>query len=170
MKLLNEQSVFCLPGSREFTSATTLITLVVSILLVDIGNAEVVWRSKLYMATQERGRYVENESREFGCDDVIYLFYESADQSLATAPFEVIWRHTGNKMTHKTKQGFKPKSKGGRLWSWSGIEFNSGQSTLDKLTAFLDPVAGREQFIGNWDVTVLLSGKELKKLDMKVLC
>ncbi len=149
---------------------SVLMIFVFLILSADAINAAVVWRSRLYLATQENGGYVTNESREFGCDDVIYLFYESADQSLAEASFEVVWRHKGNKMTHKTNQPFKPKSSGGRLWSWSGIAFNSGQSTFDKLTAFLDPAAGREEFIGSWEITVLLSGVELKKLDMKVLC
>ena len=135
------------------------------------GQIIVVPRYEIYLAVKTGDRYVKSKDRQFGCDDTIYLFLESSDKSLPGASLDTVWRNTLSGLRHETSNPFTLQKSGKRYWSWSGIEFHPGGSgSLNLLNLFLDPAAGREQFIGEWTVNVEVKERYQKELSLNVLC
>ena len=125
----------------------------------------------MYLATKVGDRYVKSRENQFGCDDTIYLFLESSDKSLPGQSLNTVWKNEASGLRHETSNPFELKKSGKRYWSWSGIRFQPGDAgALNLLNAFLDPVAGREKFIGEWQIRVEVKGKYEKDLKINVLC
>jgi len=158
--------------SRAFRiSCGFLTTGLVNLALMTPVNAEIVPVYELYLSTQAGESYRRSKTSQFGCDDTIYLFLESSDQALADEILEVTWVNTESEVRHRTSKEFRRKAHGSRFWSWSGIAFSAADSGLfGAIVGFLDPVAGREKFIGPWEITATVTGRYEKKMDMTVFC
>lgn len=148
-----------------------LIPGLVNMALITAVNAEIVPVYELYLSTQTGEGYRRSKSDQFACDDTIYLFLESSDQALGDEILEVTWINTGSEVRHQTSNVFRRKAHGSRFWSWSGIAFSAAdRGPFGAIVGFLDPVAGREKFIGPWKITATVSDRYEKKVDMTVFC
>lgn len=155
----------------EIKAIPTLLLIFLLPVPIAEGQIIVVPRYEMYLATKIGDKYVKSKDHQFGCDDAIYLFIESSDKTLSGVSFDTVWRNDVSGLRHETSNPFALKKSGKRYWSWSGIRFQPGDAgALDLLSAFLDPAAGREKFIGEWKISLEVKGRYKKDLSIRILC
>jgi len=160
------------PWSRQtIVGLTVALATIASCLSTTAVTAEVKWRYKLYLAVPDGDGHKRVKKHTFGCEDTIYLFFETADERLFGQSLGVKWENLANRIVHETTKPLEPKNSGNRHWSWSGIAFQAGYSSpLERITGFLDPAVGKEQFIGDWVITATVGEGFREQLEMTVLC
>lgn len=153
------------------TMTALIIFLAVNLAGTGSAGGEILPVYEFHFATRTGERYIRSRDNEFGCDDTIYMFLESSDQTLESRSLDATWRNLESGERHQTSKPFKRKSSGTRFWSWSGVAFRSGDTgPFGAVMGFLDPVAGREKFIGEWEVVISVPGNYTRTARIRVLC
>ena len=102
---------------------------------------------------------------DFDCSDRIYLVLEAQGLEQKKHQLAVKWFNPVNEQQELTKYKFDghPYS---RVWAWLQLSGPPGAV----IGQVFDPAFGMEDFIGKWQVQVLLNSKKLDQIEFNVLC
>ena len=103
---------------------------------------------------------------EFGCTDTIYAVVELNGASKAKHYIEAVWRDPAGKDRERTRYPFWVSREQERIWVWLKLH----RPTEAALVQFLNPSAGMDEFIGEWEIHLFLDDQPLTVRKFKVIC
>ena len=122
---------------------------------------------KIYFSTADQHGSPNKEGKTvFDCSDKIYTVLELDDFSVGRHQLSVTWRDPETNTREKTSYPFSYRGKKIRLWSWLTLSRGTGAAMFQ----WIDPAAGLEEFIGEWNVEVRVNDKLLKRDQFQVNC
>ncbi|MGH1540844.1 MAG: hypothetical protein ACRBHB_10515 [Arenicella sp.] len=124
---------------------------------------------RVYTATVKDEAIVK--TNEFSCTDSIYIFVESSgDSDKRPASAHVQWKDPSGTLVRTGKHNFKPVN-ASNSYLWDGLKFTPGGDLFSNIAMLLlDPAEGLGDVIGNWEVTVQLTAKQIYTQSFTVVC
>jgi hypothetical protein len=122
---------------------------------------------KVYLTAEATdGVPSDKAATDFGCTDTIYAVIELTGASTAKHHLEAVWRDPAGKDRERTRYPFWVGRDQERIWVWLKLH----RPTEAALVQFLNPSAGMDEFIGEWQIHLLLDDQPLGIQKFKVLC
>lgn len=138
--------------------------------------AALLWAASSAFAAPQHNVYLTAEAKDgvpgnsaatdFGCTDTIYAVVELTGASKAKHHLEAVWRDPANKDRERTRYPFWVSREQERIWVWLKLH----RPTEAALVQFLNPSAGMDEFIGEWEIRLFLDDEPLTVRKFKVLC
>ena len=124
-------------------------------------------KHKVYLTAKEQaGAPVAEPATQFSCGDKIYAVLEISGLSREKHRLDAVWRDPYGKDREHTEYEFQVHSDFERIWVWLKLH-RSGEAAL---VSFLNPSAGMEEFIGEWEIRLSLDNSPLENKKFSVLC
>lgn len=122
----------------------------------------------IYLTAKEvNGVPMNQPSTTFSCGDKIYGIVEierpNDDKSHVLHAF---WRNPRGEDQERIDYPFKLVAGNARLWVWLKLH-RSAEAAAVK---FLNPSAGLEEFIGEWEIVVDVDDKQVARKKFEVIC
>ena len=104
---------------------------------------------------------------KFDCQDKVYAVTQASHFAKGKHAIEFRWIDPYGKTLERTRYDFfvdkKPTTK---LWAWLELSRGKGAGVVK----WLDPTAGLENFIGEWELELILNGKTYNQGTFEVNC
>lgn len=117
-------------------------------------------------ASEQEGVPLNEPATEFACSDKIYAVIEVSGLSRDIHKLDAIWRDPRGKDREHTEYEFIVGNDKERIWVWLKLH----RSTEAALVSFMNPSAGMDEFIGEWELQLVLDNKLIDKRSFSVLC
>ena len=117
-------------------------------------------------ASEQEGVPLNEPATEFSCSDKIYAVIELTGLPRDTHKLEAIWRDPHGKDREHTEYEFIVNNDKERIWVWLKLH----RSSEAALVSFMNPSAGMDEFIGEWELTLAINDKLIDKRSFSVLC
>lgn len=117
-------------------------------------------------ASEQEGVPLDQPATEFTCGDKIYAVIEVSGLPRDMHKLDAVWRDPRGKDREHTEYEFIVSNDDERIWVWLKLH----RSTEAALVSFMNPSAGMDEFIGEWEITLLVDGKPIGKQSFTVLC
>lgn len=124
--------------------------------------------SKVYFSLADKyGGADKKAITEFGCEDKIFTVVELSNYK-SGGPYQlsVKWINPNGEVQEHTKYPFHISKNETRLWAWISLLRATGAGMMQ----WLNPAAGLEEFIGEWEVKVKINGKTIDSQNFQVIC
>ena len=122
---------------------------------------------KIYLtASEQEGRPLTQPATEFSCHDKIFAVIEIDGLSKARHKLDAVWRNPAGKDREHTAYEFTAHDGTARLWVWLKLH----RSMEAAVVAFMNPSAGMDEFIGEWELRVAIDSKPIDVKSFSVLC
>lgn len=152
-------------GPRAGRGPLFLAALVFGLLLSTAAHAKAEF--KVYMTTQAKdGVPLNLPATDFSCNDTIYAVIEVSDLEKAKHELQATWRDPSGRDRERTQYPFWVHRDKERIWVW--LKLHSSPEAA--LVRWANPSAGMDEFIGEWELDLLVDGKSIGKQSFKVLC
>ena len=123
---------------------------------------------KVYLTNKENsGVPLREPTTDFSCNDKIYGVVEinrPGDSGKHT--LYATWRNPAGEDQEHTQYEFETFEGSARLWVWLKLRASAEAS----IVKFLNPSAGMDEFVGQWEIRLQIDGKPIAKKTFKVLC
>ncbi len=134
----------------------------------DSGQKEIKSSSSLHFTLADKHGFPSDQDREsFDCLDKIYAVTEIQGFKQGKHSIEFRWVDPEGSTRERTEYDFhvsdKPVTK---LWAWLELSRARGAGIIQ----WLNPAAGLEEFIGEWELELFVNGKRLNKGAFEVSC
>lgn len=131
------------------------------------GVASAGAEHNIYLTRDAKDDIPLNKPREqFSCSDKIYAVLELNGLDKGRYQLDAVWRGPRGKDQEHTKYPFTVVRKKERIWVWLKLHRDSAAA----LVQFANPSAGMDEFIGQWQLRLMLNGKPLATKKFNVLC
>lgn len=123
----------------------------------------------IYLTAKESsGVPLQEPAQTFACSDKIYAVVEvnQPDGGTAQHTLHATWRNPSGEDQEVTKYDFQVTSGYARIWVWLKLH-RSGEAAI---VQFMNPSAGMDEFVGDWELDVRVDGKGVGKRSFEVLC
>ncbi len=117
-------------------------------------------------ASEQDGVPLDQPATEFTCSDKIYAVIEVAGLSRDQHKLVAVWRDPHGKDREHTEYKFIVNNDKERIWVWLKLH----RSTEAALVSFMNPSAGMDEFIGQWELQLAIDNKPIDKRSFSVLC
>ena len=119
-----------------------------------------------FSAQQSNGLPLITNQTQFDCSDQIYTIIIATN--LADKPIEatLIWKNPAAEIQEKTPVNLYPVEGKAQGWAWLKLHKTTGAAML----SFLDDSMGMEDFIGDWQIELLINNNRVAKSTFNVLC
>jgi len=120
-----------------------------------------------FALSDQHGFPLDEAKTNFDCLDKIYSVTELTGFEKGKHTVEFKWFEPNGSIQERTVYDFwvrdKPSTK---LWAWLELSRARGAGMLQ----WLNPAAGLEEFIGNWELRLLIDGKQYNSGNFEVSC
>ncbi len=121
----------------------------------------------IFLTSQARdGVPLAEPATEFGCSDRIYAVVTAKGLSKTQHELEAVWRDPHGKERERTRYPFLVRYDEERLWVWLKLH----RSPDAALVQFMNPSAGMDEFVGDWNIKFFVDGKLVDQRDFRVIC
>jgi len=117
-------------------------------------------------ASEQAGIPQAQPATQFSCADKIYAVIEVAGLSHDTHRLDAIWRDPHGKDREHTKYEFMVHGDLERIWVWLKLH----KSAEAAFVSFLNPSAGMDEFIGEWELHLSIDDDPIDKKSFSVMC
>ena len=119
-----------------------------------------------FSAQQNNGLPLITNETQFDCSDQIYTIINASH--LIDKPIEatIVWKNPAEEIQEKTPVNLFPVDGKALGWAWLKLHKTTGAAML----SFLDDSMGMENFIGDWQIELLINNKKVLKRSFNVLC
>ena len=132
-----------------------------------VGTKSNTQAFQVYFSTADKFGSPQQEAKTvFDCNDKIYAVLELEDYAIGRHQLSVTWRDPETNTREQTSYPFNFRGKKLRLWAWLSLSRATGAAMLQ----WIDPAAGLEEFIGEWNVEVRINDKLLTRNQFQVNC
>ena len=122
---------------------------------------------KIYLTASERdGIPLAHPATRFSCHDKIFAVIEMDGLSLDKHKLDAVWRDPLGKDREHTEHEFTVRGSTETIWVWLKLH----RSMEAAVVAFMNPSAGMDEFIGDWELYVAVDGKPIDRRSFSVLC
>lgn len=142
-----------------------LAAVLLGLFLSSAAHAEPEY--KVYMTTQAKdGVPLNLPGTDFSCTDTIYAVIEISNLDKTKHQLDATWRDPSGRDRERTRYPFWVRRDKERIWVW--LKLHSSPEAA--LVRWANPSAGMEEFIGEWELDLLVDGNSIGKQTFKVLC
>ena len=123
---------------------------------------------KVYLTAKEnQGVPLREPATDFACADKIYGVME-IDRPGASGQHTLYatWRNPAGEDQEHTEYKFQVSNGHARIWVWLKLH----RSTEASLVQFMNPSAGMEEFVGQWQIHFRVDDDTIVKKTFEVLC
>ena len=117
-------------------------------------------------ATESDGIPVQQPATEFSCSDKIFAVIELSGLSKQKHKLDAIWRDPQGKDREFTEYEFQAHDDNERIWVWLKLH----RPAEAALVSFINPSAGMDEFIGQWELRLAIDNKPFETKSFNVLC
>ena len=119
-----------------------------------------------FSAQENNGLPLVTNETQFGCSDQIFTIIDAAN--LADAPIDatIVWKNPAKEIQEKTPVKLYPVNGKALGWAWLKLHKTAGAAML----SFLDDSMGMDNFIGDWQIELLINNDRVAKQSFNVLC
>ena len=119
-----------------------------------------------FSAQEKNGFPLITNQDQFDCSDQIYTIIDASN--LADEPIEatIIWKNPAQVIQEKTPVNLYPVQGKALGWAWLKLHKTTGAAML----SFLDGSMGMDDFIGDWQIEILINNDRVAKHSFNVLC
>ena len=117
-------------------------------------------------ASEKEGVPLAQPATQFGCTDKIYAVIEIDGLSRDKHKLDAIWRDPRGKDREHTEYEFMVHNSTERIWVWLKLH----RPMEAAIVAFMNPSAGMDEFIGEWELHLAIDNKQIDKRSFSVLC
>lgn len=119
-------------------------------------------------AKENQGVPLREPSTDFTCSDKIYGVMEIDNPSATTQTHTLYatWRNPDGEDQEFTKYEFQVTNGHARVWVWLKLH----RSTEASIVQFMNPSAGMEEFVGEWELRFQIDKETIAKKTFEVLC
>ena len=117
-------------------------------------------------ASEQEGIPQSDAHTEFSCNDKIFAVIDVAGLSHEKHKLNAVWRDPRGKDREHTEYEFNVYNQHERIWVWLKLH----RSTEAALVSFLNPSAGMEEFIGEWELHLSIDNKPMDTKSFSVIC
>ena len=122
---------------------------------------------KIYLtASEQEGVPLPQPATQFSCNDKIFAVIEVDGLSRDKHKLDAVWRDPRGKDREHTVYEFMVHNNTERIWVWLKLH----RSMEAALVAFMNPSAGMDEFIGEWELHLAIDSKPIDKRSFSVLC
>ena len=122
---------------------------------------------KVYLTAEATDGVPGNTAAEdFGCSDTIYAVVESHGLAKKKHFLEAVWRDPHGKDRERTRYPFWVQRDQERIWVWLKLH-RPGEAAL---VQFVNPSAGMDEFIGEWQIRLFLADTPITTKKFRVIC
>ena len=144
-----------------------LFTLIAILITVWGGLVYAMPAHKIYLtASEKEGKPLAQPATEFSCHDKIFAVIEIDGLSQDRHKLRAIWRDPAGKDREHTGYEFTVHDSTTRLWVWLKLH----RSMEAAVVAFMNPSAGMDEFIGEWELHVAVDDRLMDIKSFSVLC
>jgi len=147
-------------------TANPLLALILGVCLPLAGHAAAY---EVYLtARAHSGVPLREPAGTFSCDDKIYAVLEVnlADSGSGPRTLRATWRNPYGEDQEITEYPFQITNGNARVWVWLKLH-RSGEAAI---VQFLNPSAGKEEFVGQWELRMQVDEREVAKKSFEVVC
>ena len=149
--------------------AANLILSLMLFTALPAAHAAPEQRYKVYLTNKEvNGVPLTQPVKQFACNDRIFGVVEinRPDVGNGNHTLYATWRNPAGKDQEHTKYPFQVIDGTARLWVWLKLH----RSTEASVVQFLNPSAGMDEFVGQWEIQIHIDDKLIAKRKFEVLC
>lgn len=117
-------------------------------------------------AAESDGIPVAQPATEFSCSDKIFAVIELSGLSREKHKLDAVWRDPHGKDREFTEYEFQTHAEQERIWVWLKLH----RPAEAALVSFLNPSAGMDEFIGQWELRLAIDNKPLETKNFNILC
>jgi len=117
-------------------------------------------------ATELDGIPAQQPETEFSCSDKIFAVLELSGLSKQKHKLDAIWRDPHGKDREFTEYEFQTHSDNERIWVWLKLH----RPAEAALVSFINPSAGMDEFIGQWELRLIIDDKPFETKNFNILC
>jgi hypothetical protein len=122
---------------------------------------------RTYFALEnEHGAPFKKKLEVFDCSDKIFTVVELQDYPIEKYHLSVRWQDPYGTTREHTRYDFHIRESETRLWAWLKLSRATGAGMIQ----WLNPAAGLEEFIGEWQVTVKINDHTVATNTFTVSC
>lgn len=120
----------------------------------------------IYLTAKENaGMPLQEPAKTFSCSDKIYAVVE-VSQPDGQHTLHATWRNPSGEDQEVTKYDFQVTNGYARIWVWLKLQ-RSGEAAI---VQFMNPSAGMDEFVGDWELDIQVDGERVGKQSFEVLC
>lgn len=123
----------------------------------------------IYLTAKENSDVpLKEPAQTFSCSDKIYAVVEirQPDGGSGQHTLHATWRNPSGEDQEVTKYDFQVTNGYARIWVWLKLQ-RSGEAAI---VQFMNPSAGMEEFVGDWELEIRVDGERIGKQSFEVLC
>lgn len=117
-------------------------------------------------ASENEGVPLRQPATQFSCNDKIFAVIEVDGLSQDKHKLDAVWRDPRGKDREHTEYEFMVHSNNERIWVWLKLH----RPMEAALVSFMNPSAGMDEFIGEWELHLAIDSKPIEKRSFSVLC
>lgn len=124
---------------------------------------------KVYLTNEAKADVpLQKPATDFSCNDKIYAVVEinRPGGDSGKHMLYATWRNPAGEDQEETKYEFETFEGQARLWVWLKLR----ASTEATIVKFLNPSAGMEAFVGQWELLLRIDDEQIAKKTFQVLC
>lgn len=144
-----------------------LSSLTVGTLKASTSSAANISASLRFSLSDQHGFPLHESKTNFDCSDKIYSVTEVSGLAKGKHIIAFEWVDPSSDVRERTEYDFfvreEPTTK---LWAWLELSRATGASMLQ----WFNPAAGLEEFIGEWDVNILIDDKKYNTSKFDISC
>jgi hypothetical protein len=151
------------------SAALFIVTLQTSAIQAKQQNVETKPSSRILITLENEhgGPALDlGDQEEFDCNDKIFTVVELQNYPKEKFQLSVKWINPEGDVQEHTQYPFNVHNDATRVWAWLSLSRATGAGMLQ----FINPAAGMEEFVGEWNVEVSLNDKRIGNDRFLVLC
>ena len=119
-----------------------------------------------FSAQENNGLPLITNETQFDCSDQIFTVVNATHLKDKTIQATVVWKNPAAEIQEKTPVSLYPVEGNALGWAWLKLHKTTGAAML----SFLDDSMGMDEFIGDWQVELIINNEKVAKQTFNVLC
>lgn len=119
-----------------------------------------------FSAQESNGFPLVTHETQFDCSDQIFTVISASNLADEAVEATIIWINPAAQIQEKTPVKLYPVEGRALGWAWLKLHKTAGAAML----SFLDDSMGMDNFIGDWQVELLIQNDRVAKETFNVLC
>ena len=119
-----------------------------------------------FSSKQQNGLPLLTNETQFDCSNQIYAIVNASNLPDEPINSTIIWRNPANEIQEKTPVTLYPVDGKAFGWAWLKLHKTTGAALL----SFIDDSIGMDEFIGDWQIELLVNNERVVKQSFNVLC
>ena len=119
-----------------------------------------------FSSQQNNGLPIISNESQFDCSNQIYAIVNAKNLDDQPVQATVVWKNPAGDIQEKTPVNLYPVEGKALGWAWIKLHKSTGASLL----SFMDDSIGMDEFIGDWQIELLIDDKKVTDNSFNVLC